>query len=98
MRSKIAERELRAMKDVISRYPAYSFFVFGSRVDGNPRNASDIDVIVDAKRELSLLEFANLNDDFMESSVSLMVDLHDKYSISDEFFSEIENQLINIVP
>ena len=60
-------------------------WVFGSRAAGRPRRYSDLDLTVDAGRQLTLDEFARLAEAFSESDLPYRVDLVDWHGIDDHF-------------
>lgn len=69
-------------------------WLFGSRATGTAKPFSDIDILIDAERPLSLKELAILSLIFEESSLPYKVDLVDAASISPSFRKNIESQLI----
>nr|WP_306815203.1 nucleotidyltransferase domain-containing protein [Limnobacter parvus] len=65
--------------------PAYEIWAFGSRVDGNPKPFSDLDLALIGAHELPLSTRAELNNAFSESDLPWKVDLVDWHGISPEF-------------
>ena len=60
-------------------------WVFGSRATGRARRYSDLDLAIDAGRELTLDEFAILAEAFSDSDLPYRVDVVD-WSATDESF------------
>ena len=65
--------------------PVLELIFFGSRVAGNERRNSDLDVAVDAGRPLTLAELSRLREAFEESHLSVRVDLSDVRALRPEF-------------
>lgn len=67
--------ELRAsLPELRRRYPVASLAVFGSRARGNPRDDSDLDLLVEFDGPVSLLDYAGLRSD-LEERLGVPVDL-----------------------
>jgi len=66
--------------------------VFGSRVRGNPKPFSDLDLAIDGSQPLSLLLFGQLRDAFSESHLPFRVDLVDMATVSEEFRRVIQEE------
>ena len=60
-------------------------WVFGSRATGRARRYSDLDLVIDAGRRLTLDETAMLREAFEESDLPYRVDLVDWQAIDDRF-------------
>lgn len=66
-------------------------YIFGSRVSGNNKKFSDIDLAVNINRKLSLSEISAIKDDFDESDLIYTADIIDYNSISEEFKNIIDS-------
>lgn len=77
---------------VQQRIPTRTVWAFGSRVNGNAKPYSDLDLAILGDTPLSLVEHADLVDDFSESDLSWKVDLVDWCLISDDFRAIIEQK------
>lgn len=88
---KLTEIELNAVSRILSKHlPSndQKVWVFGSRVHGQPRVDSDLDLLFDPP--LSLVMRAKLNEDFEESSLSFEVDLVNREDLAPEYRDLIE--------
>ena len=66
-----------------------SVAVFGSRATGRARRFSDLDLIIDAGRGLSLDEPAALREAFSDSYLPWRVDVVDRWEIGEGFWAMI---------
>ncbi|MES2615664.1 MAG: nucleotidyltransferase domain-containing protein [Bdellovibrionota bacterium] len=84
------EKHLSIVRIILKKYvPNAAIKVFGSRVNGNPKLYSDLDLAIDAKEQISLLTLAKIEHDFEESSLPFRVDVMDWQSISSEIKENI---------
>ncbi len=74
--------------------PGAVVWVFGSRVKGRARAASDLDLAIDAGRALSLSETGALAEAFDEAPLPYRVDVVDLHSISAEFRAIVERDML----
>ena len=65
--------------------PDCEVWVFGSRLSGQARPFSDLDLVLVGKEKLSLERLGTLKDAFAESGLPIMVDLLDWHTLSPEF-------------
>ncbi len=63
---------------------------FGSRARGTNRKYSDLDLLIDAGRRLTLTESADLSDAFSESDLPWKVDFIDLHGTDPAFLRRIE--------
>jgi predicted nucleotidyltransferase len=70
--------------------------MFGSRAVMNAKAYSDVDLVIDAGKILSLQQMARLVDVFQESSVPYKVDCVDWHNVSDAFRENIQSQMKQI--
>ncbi len=68
--------------------------VFGSRKSGTKKEFADLDLLVTAKRPLSIKQLAKLKDAFTESDLPFRVDIVDTHAVSQEFLKSIETEII----
>ena len=71
-------------------------WAFGSRVRGEARRFSDLDLAFDAGRPLTLRDTAVLADAFDESDLPWRVDLVDLVTCSETFRREVENYAVPV--
>jgi predicted nucleotidyltransferase len=69
--------------------PDAKVFVFGSRAKGTNRQYSDLDLLIDIGRRLTISESANLSEAFSESDLPWKVDAIDRHATEDYFLSRI---------
>lgn len=75
--------------------PAFPVWAYGSRVKGNARPYSDLDLAVISTEDLSLKLMADLKNDFAESDLPFRVEICDWMAISEDFRNIIkENYFI----
>jgi predicted nucleotidyltransferase len=87
------ELTLAIKKIVHQELPNAQVFFFGSRVKNTHRPNSDIDILINASKKLTLTKLALLNDLFTESNLPFIIDLHDYHALTREFLSHIKNDL-----
>jgi predicted nucleotidyltransferase len=71
-------------------------FVFGSRALARAKPCSDLDLLIDAGRPLSLDERAALADAFSESDLPFRVDLADRHRVEDWFLRIVEPERVEL--
>ncbi len=79
-------------KTLETRIPNYEVRAFGTRVIGNARKYSDLDLAIVSKQKLDWRVIEELKDLFSESNLPFIVDVLDWNSISREFQEVIEKQ------
>ena len=82
----LTERELQIVKDILSRYiPSYPVWVFGSRVTGDNKQFSDLDLAIISDEAVPVETFAKLREAFSESDLTFKVNLIDWATIDESF-------------
>ena len=71
-------------------------FMFGSRTTGRAKPFSDIDLLINSNKELTLHELAQLNTAFDDALLPYKVDIADANLIAAEFKAAIKDQLVAI--
>lgn len=74
--------------------PNVKVFAFGSRVKGEARKHSDLDLIIKAKSEIDVTIKNQISESLAESDIPILVDIIDWNSISNSFKQCIKNDLI----
>jgi len=72
--------------------PQYKALVFGSRVYGNARKFSDIDIALVGPQKIDWREIEILKDAFSESNLPIAVDIIDFNSVSENFRTMINKK------
>lgn len=68
-------------------------FVFGSRANGKPRRASDLDLAFDLGGPMAHILMSDLREAFEESDLPYKVDVVDLHAISESFKAQISSEL-----
>ena len=89
----LAPLHLQAIQSILARQiPQAQVFAFGSRVNGNPRKYSDIDLAIALPQPLGLRKLRQLKDAFEDSELPICVDIVD-WSLADaDFKAAVEAQ------
>jgi type I restriction enzyme S subunit len=75
--------------------PEYTVWAFGSRVKGTAKAYSDLDLAIITRQPLSLTTMASLNEAFVESNLSIRVDVVDWATTSEVFQKTIaQNKVV----
>lgn len=83
---KLQDKELDLIQQILGDIvPQCEVWAFGSRVNGNPKPFSDLDLALIGSQAIPLGTRANLAEAFSESDLPWKVDLVDWHSISPEF-------------
>lgn len=92
----ILPKHLAIVRQILQQHiPNYEVRAFGSRIKGNAKPYSDLDLVVmTADRPLTLAEHADLADAFSESDLPWKVDVVDWSLISDEFKRIIKQKYV----
>ena len=78
--------QLEAIQNILTQQvPQAQVFAFGSRVNGNPRRYSDIDLAIASPQPLGLRKLRQLKDAFEDSNLGICVDIVD-WSVADPTF------------
>jgi predicted nucleotidyltransferase len=94
----VTPEHLSIVRAILSAHlpPETKIHVFGSRAKGTPRPYSDLDLLIDAGRPLTLNESADLAEDFTESDLPWKVDIIDKHRTDADFLRIIEADCVTL--
>ncbi|MBR2430615.1 nucleotidyltransferase domain-containing protein [bacterium] len=93
----VTEKELEIIKNILMPFREdYNFFAYGSRVKGNFRPLSDLDLMIKGENLAELTDIENLKEKFDNSSLPYIVNLVDYFSLTESFYSIIKKDLIKI--
>lgn len=81
------------VESILAKYP-YNIAAFGSRVKGNPKKFSDLDLCV--MDHISDFVLGNMQEDFEESDLPFLVDIVRWDRCSDNFKKKIQHDLLII--
>lgn len=89
----ITNEELVIVKQILQTHiPNLEVWAFGSRVKGNAKPYSDLDLAVITKEPLSLQTHADLVDAFSESDLPWKVDIVDWALLTENFKHVVQSQ------
>jgi len=93
----LSNEQLGVVREILhSHIPEREVRVFGSRVKGNAKPASDLDLCVMGESSLPTNLFATLQDAFSESSLPFKVDLLCWADVNDRFRSIIADSFVRL--
>lgn len=82
--------QLQEVHDILNQHlPSATVHIFGSRANGSARAGSDLDLLINLGRRITIAELAELKNAFDESDLPFKVDLVDAYSVADGFLREV---------
>lgn len=85
------DKNLNIVKHILNKsIPDRKVVIFGSRVKGNIKPHSDIDLCILGNETLSLLQIAKLKEAFSNSDLPVRVDIVEWSNITPEFQQVIE--------
>jgi predicted nucleotidyltransferase len=94
-RLEISPRDLQLVREIVARHLAErEVRVIGSRVSGDAKPFSDLDLVVMGDSPMTLATLADLRDAFDESALPFAVDLVDWATASDGFRRVIETRSV----
>jgi len=89
----ISDHEWQQVNTILQRFlPDYVVWAFGSRVNGNAKPYSDLDLAIISKQPISLPLLAEVAEAFSESDLPWKVDLVDWATTSERFRQVIVEQ------
>jgi len=96
---KITREQLRIINTILAIHaPGVEARAFGSRVNGIPKDYSDLDIALIGAAKLDTAVIGNLREVFEESDIPFRVDIIDWHSISKEFQKIILNRYEVLTP
>lgn len=92
----IRPQDLKIVQDIVKRVlpEGTRVFVFGSRVEGTTKRASDLDLAIEASTPLSFRESAILADAFEESDLPYKVDVVDLQTAGAAFGEHVRKNMV----
>jgi len=92
----ITAKQQQLIKDITGRYNASLVGVFGSYSRGEEKMKSDLDLLIDFKHRMNLLDLIGLEQELSEK-LGVKVDLVTVKSLNNSIKSYIERDLIRIM-
>lgn len=84
------------IKTIENILPDVDIFIYGSRVKGNSKEYSDVDIALQAKIDVPPEKIFQIKAVFHDSTFPYKVDVIDLNSISESFFNIIKDDLVRI--
>jgi predicted nucleotidyltransferase len=82
----IKPAELGTIQEILREFvPGMTVWAFGSRIEGNPRKFSDLDIVLISDKPVDALCMASLRDAFSESDLPFKVDIIEWFYTDEEF-------------
>ena len=85
------DRHWKIVRDILNQYP-YTFYAYGSRVKGNPKRFSDLDLCFTDPIPWNIQ--SHIDEDFEESDLPFKVDVIDWNLMGPEFQDLIRKDLL----
>lgn len=93
----VTESELKIINSILEQFKdKYEFFIYGSRVKGNFRFLSDLDMMIKGTELADLGDIEILKENFDNSSLSYIVNIVDYFNLSEDFYNLIKNDLLKL--
>lgn len=93
----LAPRHLAILQSLLAQYvPDAEVWAFGSRVNGNAHEGSDLDLVLRNTHDLSLSVTGSieLQEALQESSLPMLIDTHDWAHLPADFHRNIERSYV----
>ena len=91
----LTEKEETIVKEILKPYfSKYDFYFYGSRVKGNFRPLSDLDILMKSNTDINLNDIDEIKEKFDESDLSFVVNL--AYNVDEKFYNLIFCDLIKV--
>lgn len=83
------------IKSILEPYKSkYKFYFYGSRVKGDFRPLSDLDILLECCGKIDINDIEDVKNKFDASSLPFVVNL--SYDVDEEFYSLIKNDLVEV--
>lgn len=93
----LSREYLEMVKTILAQYfPECEVRAYGSRVTGNARKYSDLDISIVGEGKLDRRHLMDLRNAFDESDLPIRVDIHDWHNTSPSFQEIIEQRYVVI--
>ena len=90
-----AEHRAQVLDIIRRRLPEARIWVYGSRAKGRARRYSDLDLMLDAGGQpIPLNVMGDLDEDFDESNLPIIVDLHDMALTDARFLERVRKDFL----
>jgi predicted nucleotidyltransferase len=98
MQMQVSSKQIELISEILraNLKGNYRVFLYGSRIKGNARDNSDLDLAISANNKLKIRDLAFLNEAFMESDLPFIIDIHDYNTFSPKFLDHIQEDAIEL--
>ena len=94
----VTENEENIIKSILLPYKdKYNFYYYGSRVKGNFRFLSDLDVMIRGTELATLSDIDDMKDKFDKSNLPYIVNISDYHNLDEDFYKLIKTDLVKII-
>ncbi len=94
----VTQEEEEIIKTIIEPFKKkYDFYYYGSRVKGDFRFLSDLDIMVKGKETAQNEDIDKIKEKFDKSKLSYVVNISDFYKLDEYFYKLIEQDLVKIL-
>ena len=88
------EHRAQVLGIIRQRLPDARIWVYGSRATGRARRYSDLDLMLDGSEPIPLRIRGDLDEDFDESNLPIIVDLHDMALTDARFLERVRRDFL----
>lgn len=89
------KKHLTVVKDILRQYvPGCEVLVFGSRLTGQAKSYSDLDLALRGQKKIERKKLIELKDAFEESNLPFRVDILDWHRITESFRKTIQKDFV----
>ena len=93
----VTESEQKIIDTILTPYKdKYDFYYYGSRVKGNFRFLSDLDILIKCKNDFKSDDIETIKTLFDNSNLSYVVNLTNFDDINNDFYNLIKKDLIKV--
>lgn len=93
----ISQPDWQTLQDILQQHLAkHEVWAFGSRVKGNAKPYSDLDIAIKGEHPLGIAKIAELSEALRNSPLPFKVDIVDWATLSAEFKGVIESNQVRI--
>ena len=93
----LSQNEENIIKSILQPYKdEYSFYYYGSRVKGDFRFLSDLDLMIKGNTTVQTDFINDLKDKLDKSNLSFAVNISDFYNLDEHFYKLIEQDLVKV--
>jgi hypothetical protein len=85
--------QLQIVRTILqNHFGEYEVRVFGSRIKNNAKRFSDLDLVIMSDKQIDWQKLEAAKDDFSNSNLAIIIDLHDWSALSESFKNVINRQ------